>query len=399
MTPPPLHLPFSGLRLRASAGALLIAGGTLLAQCACTQETPDQTGGTVNLEAAFPSLTFVRPLDLQHPADGTNRLFVVEQAGRIYVFPNDPGVSSAKQFLDIRARVNDAGNEEGLLGLAFHPEYKSNGYFYVNYTADNPRRTVIARFRVRPDDPDAADTSSGVVLLEFDQPYSNHNGGQLAFGPDRRLYIATGDGGSAGDPYGNGQNLNTLLGKILRIDVDAPSGGRNYSIPADNPFAQTTHRGEIWAYGLRNPWRFCFDPPTGRLWAADVGQDAIEEIDIIEKGRNYGWNIMEGNSCFNPSVNCDTAGLVPPVWQYTHALGVSVTGGYVYHGARRPDLEGSYIYADYGSGRIWSLRYDGPGRVRNAELIHSRLPIASFGLDAASELYVCAFDGKIYRFK
>jgi glucose/arabinose dehydrogenase len=399
MTFSPWHPLLSSLRLLASPAALLISCGALLAPCACTQGTPDRTGGVVDLEVAFPSLTFVRPLDLQTPPDGTNRLFVVEQAGKIFVFPNDPAVHSAKLFLDIRARVNSAGNEEGLLGLAFHPDFKSNGYFFVNYTADNPRRTVIARFRVRPESADAADPSSGTVFLEFDQPFSNHNGGQLAFGPDRRLYIATGDGGSAGDPYGNGQSLHTLLGKILRIDVDTPSSGRTYSIPPDNPFAQTGGRGEIWAYGLRNPWRFCFDPPTGRLWAADVGQDAIEEIDIIEKGKNYGWNIMEGESCFNPAVGCDTTGLVRPVWQYTHALGVSVTGGYVYHGARRPDLEGSYIYADYGSGRIWSLRFDGPGRMKNVELIHSHLPIASFGIDAGSELYVCVFDGKIYRFK
>jgi glucose/arabinose dehydrogenase len=389
----------SGGVLRTTLAALLLAGGTIFALGACAQESSDRTGGAVDLAVAFPGLTFVRPLDLQHPGDGTNRLFVVEQAGRIFVFPNDPGVSSATLFLDIRDRVNDSGNEEGLLGLAFHPDYRSNGFFYVNYTADNPRRTVIARFRVRQDNADAADTSGAVIILEFDQPFSNHNGGGLAFGPDRRLYIAAGDGGAAGDPYGNGQNLYTLLGKILRIDVDTTSPGRNYSIPADNPFAQSSLRGEIWAYGLRNPWRFCFDPPTGRLWAADVGQDAIEEVDIIEKGKNYGWNILEGNSCFKPPLNCDTSGLVAPVWQYTHALGVSVTGGYVYHGARRPDLEGAYIYADYASGRIWALRYAGPGRVRNDELIHSQLPIASFGLDAASELYVCSFDGKIYRFK
>lgn len=379
--------------------AVLILCGALLAPCACTQGTSGRAGGAIGLEEAFPSLTFVRPLDLQAPHDGTNRMFVVEQAGKVFVFPNDPAVPSAKVFLDIRSRVNSQGNEEGLLGLAFHPGFASNGFFFVNYTASNPRRTVIARFRVRPDDPNAADPSSAVVILEFDQPFSNHNGGQLVFGPDGRLYIGAGDGGSAGDPYGNGQSLNTLLGKILRIDVDAPSDGRQYSIPADNPFVQPGRRGEIFAYGLRNPWRFSFDPPTGRLWAADVGQDAIEEVDIIERGKNYGWNVMEGESCFHPSRNCDTTGLVLPVWQYTHALGVSVTGGYVYRGARRPDLTGAYLYADYGSGRIWSLRIDGAGRRTNVELMHTHMPIASFGVDASSELYLCVFDGKIYRFK
>jgi glucose/arabinose dehydrogenase len=364
--------------------------------CSCAQ---GGSGNNVELEVAFPHLKFVRPLDLQHPEDGTNRLFVVEQSGRIYTFPNDPAVKSTKVFLDIRDRITNAGNEEGLLGLAFHPSFRSNGWLFVNYTADHPLRSVIARFTVRPDNPDAADPASEKIIMEYAQPFENHNGGQLAFGPDGYLYIGTGDGGSAGDPFGNGQSLRTPLGKILRIDVNTSTVKLPYAIPPDNPFTREGQRGEIWAYGLRNVWRFSFDPPTGRLWAADVGQDEIEEVDIIEKGKNYGWNIMEGNSCFRPSSGCDTTGLTPPVWQYTHALGVSVTGGYVYRGSRRPELQGAYIYSDYGSGRIWSLRYDGPGRVTNTELLVSHLPITSFGVDAASELYLCSFDGKIYRFK
>ena len=357
------------------------------------------------LEVAFPSLSFQRPVDLQPPGDGSNRLFVVEQAGRIQVFENNSSVNSPKTFLDIRDRVrsvfNGGGNEMGLLGLAFHPNYASTGYFYVNYTADNPRRTVISRFSVQPGEPNAADPNSELVVLEFNQPYSNHNGGQLTFGPDGYLYIGTGDGGSGGDPQNNAQNLRTLLGAMLRIDVDHPSGGKNYGIPSDNPFVGNSrgYREEIYVYGLRNPWRFAFDAVTGWLWAADVGQNAIEEIDLIEKGKNYGWRIMEGNSCYNPPSGCDTTGLEMPIWQYNHSVGQSITGGYVYRGSRNPELVGAYIYGDYVSGRIWALRYDGSNPPQNTLLANSGLNIASFGMDAANELYLCSFDGKIYRFK
>ena len=366
---------------------------------ACKGGTNDNPAGTLELESAFPLLTFVRPLALESPPDSTHRLFVVEQAGRIIVFPNDRNVKQAKLFLDIRKIVYSEGNEEGLLGLAFHPAYRTNGYFYLNYNASNPVRSIIVRYRASSTDPDAADPSSRLVLLEYEQPYSNHKGGQLAFGPDGYLYIGTGDGGSAGDPHGNAQKTTTLLGKILRIDVNTPGGGRNYGIPADNPFIGTASRPETFAFGLRNPWRFSFDPPTGLLWVADVGQDAIEEVDIVEKGRNYGWNIMEGTSCFKPSSHCDTTGLVPPVWEYTHDVGVCIIGGYVYHGARRPDLEGTYICADYGSGRIWSLRRAAGGQVTAREIAYTHLPIVSFGVDDAQELYLCSFEGKIYRLK
>jgi glucose/arabinose dehydrogenase len=366
---------------------------------ACKRASNDESPGSIELETAFPALSFVRPLALVSPSDSSHRLFVVEQAGRIYVFPNDNKVKKAKLFLDIRKLVYDEGNEEGLLGLEFHPAYRTNGYFYLNYTASNPVRSVIARYRVSSTDPDAADPSSELILLEYEQPFANHKGGQLAFGPDGYLYIGTGDGGSAGDPHGNGQKTTTLLGKILRIDVNNPGGGRNYGIPADNPFAGTGSRPEIYAFGLRNPWRFSFDPPTGLLWVGDVGQDEIEEVDIVEKGRNYGWNIMEGTSCFKPSAHCDTTGLVPPVWEYTHAAGVCIIGGYVYHGTRRPDLAGTYICADYGSGRIWSLRRTSGGSVTSREIAYTHLPIVSFGVDDALELYLCSFEGKIYRLK
>ena len=355
------------------------------------------------LEPAFPNLQFTRPVDLAHPGDGTSRLFVVEQSGKIHVFENRSDVSSASLFLNIEDRVNDPGNEEGLLGIAFHPEFETNGYFYVDYTAANPRRTVIARYTVSGGNPSAADRNSEQVILEAAQPYSNHNGGQLVFGPDSMLYIAFGDGGSAGDPEGNGQNRQTLLGSILRIDVDSPAAGRNYIIPPDNPFFGNTsgYREEIYAYGLRNPWRFSFDFTTGRMWAADVGQNWVEEVDIIEKGGNYGWNIMEGTSCFSPSSGCNQTGLKLPVWEYYHnqSGGTSITGGFVYRGKGVPELYGTYICADFTTGRIWSLEYDGQNPPAANELLDTDLLISSFGVDENDELYICAFDGTIYRFK
>jgi glucose/arabinose dehydrogenase len=354
------------------------------------------------LEVAFPNLHFTRPLALVDPRDGAGRLYVVEQRGRIYAFENRPDVKEARLFLDISGRVNSKGNEEGLLGLAFHPRFRENHLFYVNYTAYPPRRSIIARFTALTSGPVRGDPSSEVQLLTYAQPYENHNGGQLAFGPDSMLYIGVGDGGSAGDPHRNGQNLSALLGKILRIDVDHPDPGMQYGIPKDNPFTGGLRRGEIWAYGLRNPWRFSFDRATGRLWAGDVGQDQIEEIDTIARGRNYGWNIMEGSACFKPAQGCDTAGLTRPVAEYHHDVGVCVIGGFVYRGTRLPDLSGAYIYADYGSGRIWALRLGGPGvsgNASNVELMHSGMPITSFGEDAANELYLCVFDGQIYRIR
>jgi glucose/arabinose dehydrogenase len=349
------------------------------------------------VKSAFPKLSFTRPVDLQHANDNANRLFVVEQEGLVSVFKNDASVSSKKTFLDIRNKVEDNGNEEGLLGLAFHPQYKTNGYLYVNYTASNPDRTVISRFKVSATNPDVADPASEVVLLTFNQPYSNHNGGQVSFGPDGYLYIGVGDGGSGGDPQGNGQNLKTLLGTILRIDVNKQEGGKKYAIPADNPFAgnKSGYKEEIYAYGLRNPWRFSFDPVSKKLWTGDVGQNAYEEIDIIEKGGNYGWNTMEGNHCFEPKRNCSQQGLKLPVWEYPRTEGVSITGGFVYRGPSLPALTGKYIYADYGSGKIWALDASSAKPV-NTTLVESNLNISSFGVDAKNELYICAFDGKVY---
>lgn len=350
----------------------------------------------VQAEIAFPQLSFDHPVDFQAPGDGSGRVFVVEQPGRIYRFENSGSVSSKDLFLDLTSTVL-YGGEQGLLGLAFHPDYASNGFFYVDYVADNPRRTVIARYKVMDGDPTQADPASEQVLLEIDQPYSNHNGGQLRFGPDGYLYIAMGDGGSGGDPQGNGQDPSTLLGAILRIDVDNPENGMNYGIPADNPFKdnQQGYREEIFAYGLRNPWRFSFDSQTGELWAGDVGQNQYEEIDLIESGKNYGWNIMEGMHCYSSS-SCDQSGLTLPIYEYTHDTGISITGGVVYRGTSVSGLGGYYLYSDYGAGNVWGLEYDGQTVTSNRVLFSVSSPTA-FGTDSNGEVYICSFDGNIYK--
>ncbi|MGK7369187.1 MAG: PQQ-dependent sugar dehydrogenase, partial [Candidatus Halalkalibacterium sp. M3_1C_030] len=245
---------------------------------------------------------------------------------------------------------------------------------------------------------DQADPNSETPILQYNQPESNHNGGHLSFGPDGYLYIASGDGGGGGDPYDNGQDPSTLLGNILRIDVDASSNGNKYAIPPNNPFVGNDqgYREEVYAYGLRNPWRFSFDSENGRLFAADVGQNQYEEIDIIESGGNYGWNIMEGAHCYN-SDSCDQSGLILPIWEYDHSEGQSITGGYVYRGPSLNGLTGQYIYGDFSSGRIWALDVSDTDDPSNSELIDTDLNISSFGTDANNELYICSFDGNIYR--
>jgi glucose/arabinose dehydrogenase len=347
------------------------------------------------LQNAFPNLSFSSAVFLTHADDSTDRIFVVEQDGFIKVFPNTQAAADAKIYLDIDDRVA-SGGEMGLLGLAFHPDYENNGYLYVNYTANNPRRTIISRFQVTSN-PDSADESSEFQILTFPQPYSNHNGGWIGFGPnDGYLYIATGDGGSGGDPENYGQRINTLLGKILCIDVD---GGTPYAIPPTNPFIDSTNvevRKEIYAWGLRNPWRCSFDPVTGWLIAGDVGQGDLEEIDVIENGKNYGWRCYEGNHTYNMS-GCNYPEYIFPVWEYSHSLGYSITGGYVYRGASVPELFGKYIYADYGSRRVWALSYDGITPPSNELLLTAVSNPTSFGVDQDNELYVVGF-GTIYRF-
>lgn len=354
----------------------------------------------VNVEVAFPNLTFSSPVDLQNAGDGSNRIFIVEQQGLIKVFDNEHSVAQSITFLDITDRVT-SGGEMGLLGLAFHPNYESNGYFYVNYTAANPRRTHISRFSVNSSNPNLADPNSELILITINQPYSNHNGGQVTFGPDGYLYIAVGDGGSSGDPQNNAQNKTTLLGKILRIDVDNSQASLNYAIPPDNPFAGNVqgYREEIYAYGMRNPWRFSFDFETNKLWAGDVGQGQWEEIDIILNGGNYGWRCYEGNHEYNIS-SCSASDYIFPVHEYGHNSqgGYSITGGFVYRGVTVPFLSGKYAYADYVSKRIWALTYDSINGSQNQYLITAPANISSFGVDADDELYFVSFDGKIYKF-
>ncbi|RPA68459.1 glucose sorbosone dehydrogenase [Cyclobacteriaceae bacterium YHN15] len=378
----------------------------LLFNFSCFQEmeNDDQDpvdNGPIILQEAFPNLSFSRPVDFQHAGDGTDRIFIVEQRGEISVFQNDREVEDKTLFLNIESKVNDQGNEEGLLGLAFHPDYENNGFFFVNYTAASPRRTVISRFQVSATDPNRADESSELVILEFNQPYTNHNGGQLSFGPDGYLYIASGDGGSGGDPLNHGQRPETLLGAILRIDINKQEGGGNYAIPVDNPFVNNEEgfKEEIYAYGLRNPWRFSFDPQTNTLWTGDVGQNRAEEIDVISKGRNYGWRTMEGFSCFDPVSGCIQEGLEMPIWEYTHSNGDrSITGGFVYRGTEISELQGLYVYGDFVSGRIWTLDFSDLDNPVNTELMRADFSVSSFGTDQSNELYLCGFDGKIYRF-
>ena len=357
----------------------------------CSGPTPPV--GNIQVERVFPALSFQKMTNLVQPNDTTGLMFVTEQRGIIYAFSANNS-QPANVFLDITDRVNMGDTEEGLLGLAFDPAYGQNGYFYVYYSATDPRRSVVSRFSRDQDSMYTADPESEVIVMEVPQPYANHNGGQLAFGPDGYLYIGLGDGGSGGDPQGNGQSLSTLLGKILRIDVSGLSGPGDYTIPADNPFVGTEGvRAEIWAFGLRNPWRFSFDAETGLLWAGDVGQNLWEEIDIIAKGANYGWNIMEGLHCYSPSTGCNQSGLALPVFEYDHSQGCSVTGGYVYRGDQIPSLEGYYVYGDYCSGRIWALAYDGETVTDSVLLADSVLSIASFGEDLAGNLYILDWQG------
>ena len=355
----------------------------------------------MDVEHVFPDLSFRRMVAMAYPDDGTTRLFLALQPGQVMVFPNDQAGTSASTFLDIRERVNDRGEEEGLLGLAFDPGYRTNGYFYVYYSASNPRSSIISRFSVSRADTNAADPESERTILVVPQPFANHNGGQLTFGLDGYLYIGLGDGGAAGDPNKNGQNSSTLLGSILRIDVSSLDRQGTYSVPDDNPFAgQGGVRQEVWAYGLRNPWRFTVDRTTGDLWAGDVGQNRFEEIDIIRPGLNYGWNIMEGFDCFQPREGCNQQGLELPVVEYALGDGnCSVIGGYVYRGTRLPSLYGAYMYGDFCSGKIWALRHDGTQVTEHLEIVDSGLRISSFAEDHSGEVLILSFDNKIYRLK
>jgi glucose/arabinose dehydrogenase len=355
----------------------------------------------------------LRPLVLTHAGDGSNRVFVATEHGVIHVFPNDQKATKTKVFLDIQDRVvyDDNQNEEGFLGLVFHPNFKKNGEFFVFYTTKKAKLTnVISRFKVSKDDPDRADPDSEEEIMRITKPYWNHDGGTLCFGADGLLYIAVGDGGLANDPHENGQNLKSILGKVLRIDIDHKGEAegerprKNYAISKDNPFVDKDGaRPEIYAYGLRNIWRMAFDRKTGRLWASDVGQNLYEEIDLIVAGGNYGWNLREGLHPFGPKGAGPRKDLIEPIWEYHHDVGKSLTGGLVYRGERLPLLEGAYVYGDYVSGKIWALRYDDAKKrvTANQPIRSPNVPIMSFGEDEKGEIYFMTYSatGKgIYRF-
>jgi glucose/arabinose dehydrogenase len=343
---------------------------------------------------------FRQPLYLTHAGDGSGRLFVVEKTGTIRIVKGDQVLPTP--FLDISSKIRASGSEQGLLGLAFHPRYAENGRFFVGYT-DNAGRNTVERYQVSAD-PDRADAATGVTLLSIDDPAQNHNGGNVVFGPDGMLWVGTGDGGASGDRYQNGQNRQALLGKMLRLDVD---NGEPYAIPADNPYVgNSAYLPEIWAMGMRNPWRYSFDRTTGDLWIGDVGQNAFEEIDRVPAGSpgglNFGWPIMEGLHCFPAGAQCSQQGYEQPVAEYGRGGGCSVTGGYVYRGATYPSLQGLYFFGDFCTGRIWSLDQQESGVWRMTEQLQNPIQISSFGEDEAGEVYVTTFTGdanahRIYR--
>jgi glucose/arabinose dehydrogenase len=338
------------------------------------------------------------PLDVVNAGDGSGRLFVVSQSGQIWVVAD--GARRQTPFLDVSSEIV-SGGEQGLLGLAFHPNYPEDPHFFIDYT-DRSGNTVVSRWRVSSD-PNVADANSEEIILHVDQPFANHNGGAVRFGPDGDLYISLGDGGSGGDPFGNGQNLDTYLAKILRIDVDHPDDGRAYGIPGDNPFVgRPDAKPEAWVTGLRNPWRISFDRATGDLWIGDVGQGAYEEIDVVRAGsgggQDFGWNVMEGFHCFPSGDSCDQQSLTPPVAEYSHGGGVcAVTGGYVYRGRDYPALEGGYVFADYCTGEIWVISPDASDVRDPSTLLDSDASISGFGEDEAGELYATDLRGELLR--
>ncbi len=373
-------------------------------------KAPEPVDGALPLKSilAFPNLewdgweeidekgkpTMLRPIHLTHAGDGTNRIFVAMQSGEIQVLPNDPAATKSKLFLDLRDRTHSwkIDDEEGLLGLAFHPDYKRNGELFVYYTPEAEAHTAyVSRFKVSKSDPDRADPAGEEIVMKIKQPFANHNGGSIAFGPDGYLYIALGDGGGRNDPLGYGQKLDTWMGSVLRIDVNRKEGEKNYAVPSDNPFVnQTGVLPEIYAYGFRNIWRMSFDRETGLGWIGDVGQDLWEEIDILVKGGNYGWSVREGTKYFGNAPDASKAKVVEPVWEYDHQVGKSITGGFVYRGKALPELTGCYLYGDYVTSKLWALKYDvDAGKtIFNKSISWTGQPILAFGEDEAGEAYV-----------
>lgn len=398
-------------------------GGTLTAIPAQVPGAPiDFSPLPLKTEIAFPDLKWagwsaetstgkpnpLRPIVLTHAGDGSNRVFVAIQQGTIHVFANDQKATETKVFLDIQDRVkyDDKTNEEGLLGVAFHPKFKETGEVFVFYTPKKEDSVnVVSRFRLSKTDPTKLDPASEEQIIRFEKKlFWNHDGGTVCFGRDGFLYVVHGDGGKGGDPEENGQNLGVLYGKILRLDIDKKDAGKNYAIPKDNPFVDKKGaRGEIWAYGIRNVWRMSFDRGTGKLWAADVGQNLYEEINLIEKGGNYGWSLRESLHPFGPKGVSQNKDMIDPIWEYHHDIGKSITGGGVYRGKELPELAGHYVYADYVSSKIWALKYDETAKrvTANRPIQDPAKPILSFGEDEQGEMYFMTFSatGKgIYRF-
>ena len=375
---------------------LALFGATiLLATMAAWQATGAAAAANVELYPVATGLD--APVYVTSPRDGTRRLFVVEQTGRIRIIQD--GSVMPTPFLDVSSEISHGG-EQGLLGLAFHPKFKTNGLFFVNFTRANGD-TVVNRYRVSGANPNVADRSSAYRIITIGQPYDNHNGGTLQFGPDGYLYIGMGDGGSAGDPGNRAQSLSTLLGKLLRIDINGSTAKHHYRIPSSNPYVGRTGRNEIWSRGLRNPWKYSFDRVTGTLWIGDVGQGRYEEIDRSGgtspgRGLNYGWRVMEGRHCFSPASGCNKSGKVLPVVEYGHGEGCSVTGGYAYRGTAVPALYGKYVFADYCSGRIWTIPRNPGATATKSLLVDTSLSISSFGEGSTNELYVVDRGGSIY---
>jgi glucose/arabinose dehydrogenase len=376
------------MRLRAR---LRLAGVISVLFCGLWLAPRTEGASALSLERAFPRLTFRRPVALLQAPGDPSRWFAVEKGGKVWAFSNEAEASERQPFIDVSERTESQPSEAGLLGLAFHPDFARNGTVFLSYTAPGTGGAAlvsrISKFLSR-DGGRTLDPESEVLVLSLEQPYANHNGGQISFGPDGFLYAGYGDGGSGGDPQGHGQNRATLLGTMLRLDVDR---GVPYAIPPDNPFASGGGRPEIFAWGLRNPWRWSFDRETQELWVGDVGQNAWEEVDRVRRGGNYGWNVREGAHCFR-AARCDTEGLLDPVAEYGRREGQSITGGYVYRGKAIPALRGTYVYGDYVSGRIWGFPASHE-RPKPKLLVESRLNISSFAEDHGGELFVLDYSG------
>lgn len=375
---------------------ILAISAPIIALAQSEPQNAKLVGYSLRLIEAFPNIAFSKPVDIAAVGDGAGQFLVLEQRGVIKLIGTN---KRPVTVLDISNRLA-TGMEQGLLGIALDPEFKSNGLLFINYTRRKDGATVISRFRFSHDT-GTIDPESELEILTLSQPYSNHNGGQLAFGPDGFLYIGLGDGGAAGDPQGHSQNLRTLLGSILRIDVSAATVKEPYRVPPDNLLAGNKEgfKEEIWAWGLRNPWRFSFDALTGKLWTGDVGQNKWEEVSIVERGKNYGWNRREGSHCFN-SRKCEGE-FVDPVCEYPHSEGQSITGGFVYRGKQIPELIGSYLFADFVSGKIWAMPSSGKCKDKKLlfeEVNGSKISVSSFGRDQQGEIYLLSYsDGRILK--